>query len=115
VNDYLQNIMGANFTAKDFRTWGATLHAILLLAATALPPGCTERGCKREIARVVKLVAEQLRNTPAVCRKSYINPAVFEMWRCGEIHRTFGGGFAPGSRKAERLVLSFLRAQAAAR
>ena len=116
VNDYLQHIMGANFTAKDFRTWGATLHAITLLAATALPPGCTERGCKREIVRVVKLVAEQLRNTPAVCRKSYINPAVFEMWRSGELHRTFGAGFlSAGSRRAERLVLSFLRTQAAVR
>lgn len=116
VNDYLQHIMGANFTAKDFRTWGATLHAITLLAATDLPPGGSERAFRREILRVVKLVAEQLRNTPAVCRKSYINPAVFDRWRSGDIHRTFGAGLlGAGSRKAQRLVLSFLRTQAAAR
>jgi DNA topoisomerase-1 len=110
VNDYLQQIMGEKFTAKDFRTWGATLHAITLLAASPLPDTPSERAFKREIVRVVKRVAEQLRNTPAVCRKSYINPAVFDMWRSGDIHRSFGTGLVnAGSRKTETLVLSFLR------
>ena len=115
VNDYLQEIMGDNFTAKDFRTWGGTLHAITLLSGIALPATQSERAFKREIVKVVKLVAEQLRNTPAVCRKSYINPAVFDLWRSGELERTFGANLAAaGSRKAESLVLAFLRTQAPA-
>ena len=65
---------------------------------------------KRAIAGVVKQVASELRNTPAVCRKSYINPVVFEGWRSGAIHKAFGGNQAAVStRKAETLVLDFLR------
>ena len=79
VNDYLREAMGDDFTAKDFRTWGATLHAITLLARTPLPDAPSERALKSEIADVVKQVAAKLRNTPAVCRKSYINPAVFDL------------------------------------
>ena len=110
VNDYLREAMGDDFTAKDFRTWGATLHAITLLARTPLPEPPSERASKREIAAVVKQVAAKLRNTPAVCRKSYINPAVFESWRSGVIHEVFNGGLSLAApRKAEALVLAFLR------
>src|SRR5271168_3714703 len=110
VNDYLREAMGDDFTAKDFRTWGATLHAITLLSRTPLPPSPGERALKREIAAVVKQVAATLRNTPAVCRKSYINPAVFDSWRSGLIHRAFNGALSLAApRKAETLVLDFLR------
>ena len=110
VNDYLREAMGNDFTAKDFRTWGATLHAITLLARTPLPETGSERALKSEIAEVVRQVAAQLRNTPTVCRKSYINPAVFASWRSGDIHRVFNGNLSLAApRKAETLVLSFLR------
>jgi DNA topoisomerase I len=113
VNDYLRDAMGEDFTAKDFRTWGATLHAITLLARTPLPEKPSERALKSEIADVVKQVAAKLRNTPAVCRKSYINPAVFEAWRSGLIHRVFNGSLSLAApRKAETLVLAFLRREA---
>jgi DNA topoisomerase I len=113
VNDYLREAMGDDFTAKDFRTWGATLHAITLLARTPLPEAPSERALKREIAGVVKRVAAKLRNTPAVCRKSYINPAVFESWRSGLIHRVFNGSLSLAApRKAETSVLAFLRLEA---
>jgi DNA topoisomerase IB len=105
--------MGDDFTAKDFRTWGATLHAITLFARTPLPELPSERALKREIAEVVRQVAAKLRNTPAVCRKSYINPAVFESWRSGLIHRVFNGSLSLAApRKAETLVLAFLRSEA---
>ena len=87
VNDYLRETMGQEFTAKDFRTWGATLLAIRLMAATPLPVPESERAFKAAMAAVTRLVAEDLRNTPAVCRKSYINPVVFEAWRSGMLHR----------------------------
>jgi DNA topoisomerase IB len=110
VNDYLRSAMGDDFTAKDFRTWGATLHAITLLACTALPDPPSERAFKSAILDVVRRVALQLRNTPAVCRKSYINPAVFDSWRSGRIHQVFDGALSRASpRKAEALVLDFLR------
>jgi len=105
--------MGDDFTAKDFRTWGATLHAITLFARRPLPDAPSERALKREIADVVKQVAAKLRNTPAVCRKSYINPAVFDAWRNGLIHRVFNGSLSHAApRKAESLVLAFLRHEA---
>src|SRR5271154_7202799 len=110
VNDYLREAMGNDFPAKDFRTWGATLHAITLLARTPLPEPPSEHAFKKTIAEVVKQVAAELRNTPAVCRKSYINPAVFDSWRSGRIHELIDGklGAAP-ARKAETSVLAFLR------
>jgi len=113
INDYLREAMGDDFTAKDFRTWGATLHAITLLARTPLPNFPSERALKSEIAEVVKQVAAKLRNTSAVCRKSYINPAVFDSWRSGVIHQVFSGSLSPAApRKAETLVLAFLRHEA---
>src|SRR5580700_6481497 len=113
VNDYLREAMGDDFTAKDFRTWVATLHAITLLARTPLPEVPSERALKSAIADVVSQVAAKLRNTPAVCRKSYINPAVFESWRSGLIHRVFNGSLSLAApRRAEALVLAFLRREA---
>jgi DNA topoisomerase IB len=113
VNDYLRDAMGDDFTAKDFRTWGATLLAITLLARTPLPDIASERALKSGIAEVVRQVAAKLRNTPAVCRKSYINPAVFDSWRSGLIHQVFNGSLSLAApRKAETLVLAFLRHEA---
>jgi DNA topoisomerase IB len=109
VNDYLRESMGDDFTAKDFRTWGATLRALMLLARIPREPDASERSMKRTIVGVVKQVAEELRNTPAVCRKSYINPVVFEAWRSGAVHKAFGTKSSLAPRKAEMLVRDFLR------
>jgi len=115
VNEYLHQIMGEHFTAKDFRTWSATVHAVTLLARIPLPEKPSEAAYRREIVQVVKQVAEQLRNTPAVCRKSYIDPEVFVTWRSGVIHGALGGvPMRPGSRAAEARVLKFLLKQAKA-
>ena len=85
VNDYLRERMGGEFTAKDFRTWHATLHALTLLDRMPLPERRSERALRQCINAVVKQVASGLRNTPAVCRKSYINPAVFTAWQEGSL------------------------------
>ncbi|HVT36634.1 MAG TPA: DNA topoisomerase IB [Nevskiaceae bacterium] len=110
VNDYLRDAMGADFTAKDFRTWGATLSAIARMARTPLP-SC-ERDFKSCIADAVREVAAELRNTPAVCRKSYINPLVFSAWRDGTLHRLLGNAAPAATRRAEAAALAFLRAAA---
>jgi DNA topoisomerase I len=111
VNAYLREVMGADFTAKDFRTWGATLRAIALMATTPLPEEPSERALNECIVATVKKVAADLRNTPAVCRKSYINPVVFAAWRSGSLHKSIGDDIAGAPRRAERLALSFLRRQ----
>jgi DNA topoisomerase I len=87
VNDYLREHMGADFTAKDFRTWHATLHALTLLSRLPLPGKRSELALRRSTNDVIKEVAAGLRNTPAVCRKSYINPAVFTAWQSGSLRR----------------------------
>jgi len=78
VNEYLREITGEDFTAKDFRTWAGTVRAAHALAAA--PTFTTGRQAKRNILRAVESVAEQLRNTVAVCRKCYIHPAVIDAY-----------------------------------
>jgi DNA topoisomerase I len=112
VNAYLRDAMGADFTAKDFRTWGATLRAIALMAGTPLPESASEREQNGCIIAAIKQVATELRNTPAVCRKSYINPVVFSAWRSGALHKAVGGDIGAAPRKAEKRALAFLREQA---
>ncbi|MEP7063269.1 MAG: DNA topoisomerase IB [Betaproteobacteria bacterium] len=109
VNTYLQEVMDAPFTAKDFRTWGATLHAITLMATTPLPEPATETAIKSCIVAAIRQVAADLRNTPTVCRKSYINPVVFDAWRNGRLQQVAGTICTAAPRKAERLALAFLR------
>lgn len=110
VNEYIARAMGEGFTAKDFRTWGATERAIALMSCTPLPEDDGSRaGC---ILQTVRAVAAELRNTPAVCRKSYINPAVFEAWREGRLQKQVVDDLIRSPRKAEAAALAFLRAQA---
>ena len=112
VNAYLRVAMGESYTAKDFRTWGATLHAFRLFAATPLPEPdadghTSERAFASSEAEVVKQVAQVLGNTPAVCRKSYIDPAIFDAWRNGDLQRA--SGKARGSRQWEQAALKLLK------
>jgi DNA topoisomerase-1 len=111
VNLYLKDAMGDDFTAKDFRTWGATLRAIAIMNSTPLPDPGSERALNACIGAAVRRVAADLRNTPAVCRKSYINPLVFTAWRSGALHRGIGEKIAGAPRRTERLALAFLRLQ----
>jgi DNA topoisomerase IB len=115
VNAYLKEAMGDDFTAKDFRTWGATLRAIAVMNATPLPESRGERALNACVVDAVKQVAADLRNTPAVCRKSYINPSVFAAWRTGELHEAIGENISRAPRRAEQLALAFLRQQPPAR
>lgn len=109
VNAYLKDAMGEDFTAKDFRTWSATLSAITLMAATPLPEAPSERALKAAVVTTIKAVADELRNTPAVARKSYINPIVFTAWRSGSLHKAVQGDLSHAPRKLEQVALDFLR------
>jgi DNA topoisomerase-1 len=82
INVYIKEITGDEFTAKDFRTWNATVLAAVSLALAA-DHGRSKTSRKRTIAAAVRQVAEFLGNTPAVCRTSYIDPRVFDRFRGG--------------------------------
>jgi DNA topoisomerase-1 len=74
VNAYLHETLGVPFSAKDFRTWGGTLRAATVLAELGPPDSATE--AKRNVMTTMRLVASELGNTPAICRKSYVHPLV---------------------------------------
>ncbi len=106
VNDYLREAMGEDFTAKDFRTWGGTLAALQRLARLPLPERTSERALMQVQNEVIREVAQALGNTPAVCRKAYIDPCVFEGWRAGELQLLAGS--VRGERQWEQATLRFL-------
>ena len=85
INAYLKEATGADFSAKDFRTWNATVLAAMALAVSGEVAG-TKTGRKRAITRAIKEVAHYLGNTPAVCRASYIDPRVFDAYHGGPDH-----------------------------
>jgi DNA topoisomerase IB len=89
VNEYLREAMGGNndFTAKDFRTWGGTVRAIAFLSCQARKQPMSQKQFNGCVAATARNVAEALGNTPAVCRKSYINPVVFEHWKSGIVEK----------------------------
>ncbi|AHZ67243.1 DNA topoisomerase IB [Pseudomonas sp. B14-6] len=82
VNAYLQTLTGADFTAKDYRTWAGSVLALSVLRELQWEP---ESDAKRHVVEMVKNVARQLGNTPAVCRKCYIHPAVLEGFMLGAL------------------------------
>lgn len=117
VNEYLREAMGTNgeqgFTAKDFRTWGGTLRAIAFLACQPRDEPVSERALTQCTVATAQHVAETLGNTPAVCRKSYINPVVFSAWRTGTLGEVIVDARLP-QKKLEKLVLKLLKGQARA-
>jgi DNA topoisomerase I len=82
VNDYIREVVGRDVTAKDFRTWHATVLMSVGLAVSLYAPP-SETGRKRAITRAVKEVSDYLGNTPAVARKSYIDPRVIDLYQDG--------------------------------
>jgi DNA topoisomerase-1 len=108
VNEYLKKATGQEFTAKDFRTWAGTLLAARALRTLA-PFDGTARA-KRRLARAVDEVAGRLGNTPAVCRKCYVHPAVVEAWMEGVTIRALRAprGASPALTAEENAVLALL-------
>lgn len=109
VNRYLNELTGEAFTAKDFRTWHATMRAVVHLSQHPIPEFTSERARMATIAGVVAKVAAELNNTPAVCRKSYINPVVFDAWRAGLLQPLQRKNLQRAPRQAEQATLRLLR------
>jgi len=81
VNDYLREITGEDYTAKDFRTWSGTVLAAIALHE--FEKFDSEAQAKKNVVRAIESVAEKLGNTPSVCRKCYVHPAVLEAYLDG--------------------------------
>jgi DNA topoisomerase I len=114
VNEYIKDAAGEGFSAKDFRTWSATVIAALALAVSGPAQG-TATSRKRAINRAVKETAYYLGNTPAVCRASYIDPRIFDAYRGGLVldQRLIAEAAEPGALPnhhptIERAVLDLL-------
>jgi DNA topoisomerase I len=87
LNDYVRDYLGDEFTAKDFRTWGGTLIAAIAFAEHG--PPASEKEAKRVIPAVMRKVGEELGNTPAVARSSYVSPAVVDQYLDGRTIEDF--------------------------
>ncbi len=111
INGYIKAHMGAEYTAKDFRTWAATVAAAVAL--DGMGHVAAGRPRERAAATACRLVAEQLNNTAAVCRRSYIDPRVIDHYLEGRTISTPGiaDGLPrrAGRSAAERAVVALLR------
>jgi DNA topoisomerase-1 len=111
VNGYIREVAGADFSAKDFRTWTATVECARLLAASPMLQTQGER--KSRVTDAIGQVARSLRNTPAVCRKCYVHPQIVESYMgAGRLRVAPLVRAARGLSKDELLVLSILRERA---
>jgi DNA topoisomerase-1 len=114
LNDYIRKYLGDEFTAKDFRTWGGTLTAAIAFAERGPAESTAEQ--KRAVAAVMRRVGQELGNTPAVARSSYVSPAVVEQYLDGRTIDDFRPGHlrVVGARDInldfeEQALLSLLR------
>ncbi len=120
VNEYLKRITGADFTAKDFRTWAGTVLAAHALAEL-VSDDVTKTALKKNVLQAVRQVSSRLGNTPSVCRKCYVHPEVFAAYQEGglgsladrAVESLRGGGGALSS--GEMAVLALLRERLAKR
>ena len=87
VNDYLREVSGDEFTAKDFRTWAGTVLACEVLRE--FEPVESDTQAKKNVVAAIKTVAERLGNTPSVCRKCYVHPAILETYLGGAMMKAF--------------------------
>jgi DNA topoisomerase IB len=114
VNEYLQDVAGMEVTAKDFRTWHATVLMAVALAAESSPRSKT--ASRRAIASAYRTVSDQLGNTPSVVKASYVDPRLLDLYRDGttiDLPRTRSSLTGRSLRTIERAVLTLLRSNSA--
>jgi DNA topoisomerase I len=83
VNQYIHEAVGAEFTAKDFRTWAGSLHA--LEAFIQIGEATSDADCKKKLITVLDLVSKKLGNSRTVCRKYYVHPGLIRLYEAGEL------------------------------
>ena len=111
VNTYLREITGQDFTAKDFRTWAGTVLAAMALEEAEI--GETDAQARKNVVRAIETVAARLGNTPAICRKCYVHPAIISSYLDGTLvesmQQRVAEALEEGSRGLERNEASVLR------
>lgn len=114
VNEYLREISGEEFTAKDFRTWHGTLVAAEALHESGTAETKTE--AKRHVKEAIERAAQHLGNTPTICRKSYVHPGVIDAYNEGTLSQIFNEDQRDAETESDlgpagRAVLTLLRRQ----
>jgi len=109
INDYLHDITGADFTAKDYRTWAGSVFALAALRKLAWE---TVTEARKHVVGTIKEVSKILRNTPAVCRKCYVHPAVIEAFEAGELADELPPSRRSGLKTDEAMLAIFLEKDA---
>ena len=119
INEYIKEVMGERFSAKDFRTWAGTLICACALARAGGEAGETKTARRRKVVAAVKETADKLGNTPAICRASYINPAVLSSFERGRVIERYFENVeelvsrrAPGLHGSEKALLNLLKRKA---
>ncbi|HCV77112.1 MAG TPA: DNA topoisomerase, partial [Pseudomonas sp.] len=105
-NAYLHELTGADFTAKDYRTWAGSALALEALRELRCE---TQTDAKKELVDMVKAVSRTLGNTPAVCRKCYIHPGVLDAFLAGDLCTLPKPRKRKGLKEEEVLLLNFLQ------
>lgn len=120
INQYIKEVMGEQFSAKDSRTWAGTLICACALARASdeLPENApqSKTAIKRQVVAAVKQTAQELGNTAAVCRSAYIYPSVLSSFERGKVVRRYFADLnellrftRPGFHASEKALLSLLR------
>ena len=109
INDYLREITGADFTAKDYRTWAGSVFA---LAALRKLEWETVTQARKHVVDTIKQISQLLRNTPAVCRKCYVHPAVIEAFEAGALAQALPPARRRGLKADEAALVVFLKSDA---
>ncbi|SAL70221.1 DNA topoisomerase [Caballeronia peredens] len=109
INDYLHEITGADFTAKDYRTWAGSVFALAALRRLRWE---TVTEARKHVVGTIKEVSQLLRNTPAVCRKCYVHPAVIEAFEAGELAEAMPASRRHGLKTDEAALAIFLERDA---
>jgi len=116
INDYIKEVMGSSFSARDFRTWAGTLVCACALARDGVEVTEKKTARNKRIVAAIKETAEVLGNTPAVCRGSYVCPEIINSFEKGEVIGAFPDSIdnliayrGRGLHKAEQALLKFLQ------
>lgn len=111
VNEYLKQITGRDYTAKDFRTWSGTLHTTMALKV--LERFVTEAEAKQNVVKAIEIAASKLGNTPAICKKCYVHPLIIESYMAGAMFDMIEAPVEEGDDKnlgcVEQYILNLLQ------
>jgi DNA topoisomerase I len=109
INDYLREVTGTDFTAKDYRTWAGSVYALAALRKLEWETATQARKC---VVGTIKQIAQLLRNTPAVCRRCYVHPAVIEAFEAGMLGQALPAARRRGLKADEAALVAFLERDA---